>query len=61
MQPNRCSVRRLLLCICAVSCLANVVFFALMLFVQPHPGNDPGTHRVPRQWRRGLAAASCSE
>src|SRR5262245_3348199 len=37
MPPNRCSIRRLLLRICAVSCLANVVFFALMLLVQPHP------------------------
>jgi hypothetical protein len=37
MPPNRCSMRRLLLRICAVSCLANVVFFALMLLVQPHP------------------------
>ena len=37
MQPNRCSMRRLLLRICAVSCLANIVFFALMLLVQPHP------------------------
>ena len=37
MPPKRSSLRRLLLRICAVSCLANVVFFALMLLVQPHP------------------------
>ena len=45
MPPNRCSLRRLLLRICAVSCLANVVFFALMLLVQPHP--PPARCRTP--------------
>ena len=37
MPPDRFRIRRLLLRVFAVSCLANVVFFALMLIVQPNP------------------------
>ena len=54
MPPNRCSMRRLLLRICAVSCLANVVFFALMLLM-PYAPLEPGAaplHWLPAKCRK---------